>query len=311
MAQLTGEARLRARSRPLTEDEEAAALAELRSLAAGRADLLAQVAGIFEGNQRGRAGRAAGPVGRTAVPDGWGRHRRHSRLYPGGPPLGERQAPAILRRPAGMLAMLAGAELRPADATCVLDDRGGLAAAISGICHFRNPQVSGAVIMKTYRGTARRWKRRYAVRLAVPRQGGWRLGNSSRGLRARPRRSDPAATVSRAGQADADYPGDLSSIPRRARLRYLPARPVRRCRVPRPGRATTSRAGCWPAARPAPRWPGRRTAGSGCPPRRWRRSPSRAPRRCLATPRAGITISDAIDNPMPSQLVRRGRGRSG
>ena len=53
MAQLTGEARHRARWRPLTEDEEAAALAELRALAGGRADLLAQVAGIFEGTSEG------------------------------------------------------------------------------------------------------------------------------------------------------------------------------------------------------------------------------------------------------------------
>ena len=41
VAQLTGEARHRARWRPLTQDEEAAALAELRALAGGRADLLA------------------------------------------------------------------------------------------------------------------------------------------------------------------------------------------------------------------------------------------------------------------------------
>ena len=53
VAQLTGEARHRARWHPLTEDEEAAALAELRVLAAGRADLLAEVAGIFEGTSEG------------------------------------------------------------------------------------------------------------------------------------------------------------------------------------------------------------------------------------------------------------------
>ena len=70
MAQLTGEARHRARWRPLTEDEEAAALAELRALAGGRADLLAEVAGLFEGTQRERTGRAASPVRRPAVP-GW------------------------------------------------------------------------------------------------------------------------------------------------------------------------------------------------------------------------------------------------
>jgi hypothetical protein len=54
VAQLTGEARHRARWRELTADEEAAAVAELRVLAAGRADLLAEVAGIFEGASESR-----------------------------------------------------------------------------------------------------------------------------------------------------------------------------------------------------------------------------------------------------------------
>jgi hypothetical protein len=49
VAQLTGTARHHARWRGLTGDEQAAAVTELRELAAGRADLLAQVAGIFEG----------------------------------------------------------------------------------------------------------------------------------------------------------------------------------------------------------------------------------------------------------------------
>ena len=53
MAQLTGEARHHAKWRPLTEAEEAAALAELGALAGGRADLLAEVAGIFEGTSEG------------------------------------------------------------------------------------------------------------------------------------------------------------------------------------------------------------------------------------------------------------------
>ena len=64
MAQLTGEARHRARWRPLTEDEEAAALAELRTLAAGRADLLAEVAGIFEGTSEGEPDE---PLARSAA----------------------------------------------------------------------------------------------------------------------------------------------------------------------------------------------------------------------------------------------------
>ena len=54
VAQLTGEARHRAQWRRLTEDEEAAAVAELRSLAGGRADLLAEVAGILEGAREGQ-----------------------------------------------------------------------------------------------------------------------------------------------------------------------------------------------------------------------------------------------------------------
>jgi hypothetical protein len=53
VAQLTGEARFRARWRELTGDEEAAAVAELQALAGGRADLLAEVAGIFEGTSEG------------------------------------------------------------------------------------------------------------------------------------------------------------------------------------------------------------------------------------------------------------------
>ena len=53
VAQLTGEARHHARWRDLTEAEHAAAVRELRELAAGRADLLAEVAGIFEGTSEG------------------------------------------------------------------------------------------------------------------------------------------------------------------------------------------------------------------------------------------------------------------
>jgi hypothetical protein len=54
VAQLTGEARHRARWRELTAAEEAAAVEALRGLAGGRADLLAEVAGIFEGASEGR-----------------------------------------------------------------------------------------------------------------------------------------------------------------------------------------------------------------------------------------------------------------
>jgi hypothetical protein len=53
VAQLTGEARHHARWRPLTAEEETAAVTELRVLAGGRGDLLAEVAGIFEGTSEG------------------------------------------------------------------------------------------------------------------------------------------------------------------------------------------------------------------------------------------------------------------
>ena len=53
VAELYGEARHRARWRDLSSEEETAAVAELRQLADGRADLLAEVAGILEGAREG------------------------------------------------------------------------------------------------------------------------------------------------------------------------------------------------------------------------------------------------------------------
>jgi hypothetical protein len=53
VAQLTGEARFRARWRTLTPDEERAAADALRDLAGGRTDLLAEVAGLLEGASEG------------------------------------------------------------------------------------------------------------------------------------------------------------------------------------------------------------------------------------------------------------------
>ena len=53
IAELYGEARHRAQWRELTSAEETAAVAELRQLAGGRADLLAEVAGILEGAHEG------------------------------------------------------------------------------------------------------------------------------------------------------------------------------------------------------------------------------------------------------------------
>ena len=53
VAEIYGEARYRARWRELGSDEEDAAVAALRELAGGRADLLAEVAGILEGTSEG------------------------------------------------------------------------------------------------------------------------------------------------------------------------------------------------------------------------------------------------------------------
>ena len=53
IAEIHGEARHHAKWRDLTADEEDAAVAELRKLADGRADLLAEVAGILEGAREG------------------------------------------------------------------------------------------------------------------------------------------------------------------------------------------------------------------------------------------------------------------
>jgi hypothetical protein len=52
-AQITGEARHRAKWRELTDQEEAAAVAALRDLAGGRGDLLAEVCGVLEGFSEG------------------------------------------------------------------------------------------------------------------------------------------------------------------------------------------------------------------------------------------------------------------
>jgi len=73
IAELTGEARHRARWRDLTGDEEAAAVAALRELAGGRADLLAEVAGVLEGTSEGeldeRLSRRAAQLCREAGAD--------------------------------------------------------------------------------------------------------------------------------------------------------------------------------------------------------------------------------------------------
>ena len=53
VAEIWGEARHRAQWHELAPDEEAAAVAALRELADGRADLLAEVAGLLEGASAG------------------------------------------------------------------------------------------------------------------------------------------------------------------------------------------------------------------------------------------------------------------
>ena len=53
VAELTGTARHHARWRELAQDDQDAAVTELRELPDGRADLLAEVTGIFEGASDG------------------------------------------------------------------------------------------------------------------------------------------------------------------------------------------------------------------------------------------------------------------
>ena len=53
VAKISGEAKHHAKRRELTADEEAAAVAALRELAGGRADLLAEVCGVMGGASEG------------------------------------------------------------------------------------------------------------------------------------------------------------------------------------------------------------------------------------------------------------------
>lgn len=95
VAEIFGEARHHARWRPLTEDEEAAAVTELRALAGGRTDLLAEVAGIFEGTSEGDLdesfARCAAMLCRTAGAD--------LEAIPGWIAEGRRRAANARRRP--------------------------------------------------------------------------------------------------------------------------------------------------------------------------------------------------------------------
>ena len=98
VAQLHGEARHRAKWRELTADEEAAAVTELRELAAGRTDLLAEVAGVLEGAHEGELneplGRQAAMLCRKAGADvgaipAWVEIGRERRANAGRPPFSE------------------------------------------------------------------------------------------------------------------------------------------------------------------------------------------------------------------------------
>ena len=78
IAEIWGEARRHAKWRELTGAEEAAAVAALRDLAGGRADLLAEVAGVLEG---AREGEPDEPLGRQAA-----MLARNAGAYPGAIP---------------------------------------------------------------------------------------------------------------------------------------------------------------------------------------------------------------------------------
>lgn len=73
VARMCGTARRHVRWRELTEAEEAVAVAELRELAGGRADLLAEVAGLEVGCTKGQLdelrGRQAASLCRKAGAD--------------------------------------------------------------------------------------------------------------------------------------------------------------------------------------------------------------------------------------------------
>src|SRR5271169_660842 len=88
VAEIYGEARRHARWRDLTGAEEAAAVTELRELADGRADVLAEAAGVLEG---AREGELDEPLARQAA---------GLCCKAGADPEGRREAAAVLRRPA-------------------------------------------------------------------------------------------------------------------------------------------------------------------------------------------------------------------
>ena len=108
-ARITGIAARYARGRPLTEAEEAEALASLTELAGGRNDLLAQVAGLAIGFSEGDLGRAPAATSRTAAHQGWRRPGADSRMDRGRPPpLRSRTGHPLYRQPVRRVASTAG-----------------------------------------------------------------------------------------------------------------------------------------------------------------------------------------------------------
>src|SRR6185312_11037932 len=106
VAQLTGTARHHARWRELAQDEQGAAVTELCELAGGRVDLLAEVAGIFEGTSEGELdeplARQAAQLCRDAGADpdvipAWIEEGRSRRTSAGLPPFSalERRRPGL------------------------------------------------------------------------------------------------------------------------------------------------------------------------------------------------------------------------
>jgi hypothetical protein len=114
IARLTGTARRLGGWRELTGDELAAAVAEVRELAAGRADLLAEVAGIEEGGSEGELSEPRGRQRRGCA--GW--------LVPM-----RRRSPAELRR-AGAGGSRRGCRRCPAG--CMAREPGGGQAVDDG-----------------------------------------------------------------------------------------------------------------------------------------------------------------------------------
>jgi hypothetical protein len=111
VAELTGTARHHARWRELAQDEQDAAVTELRELADGRADLLAEVAGMFEGasdgeldeplaRQAAQLCRLAG-ADETLIPHWIAEGRRRAGVARMRPHSGQPRSPTYRHRPSG------------------------------------------------------------------------------------------------------------------------------------------------------------------------------------------------------------------